>query len=362
MNMSQVSSCGEHTENAQPMIRLEGISKVFEAANGNVEALTDVSLDIMPGDIQGIIGFSGAGKSTLVRCINLLERPNAGKVYVEGRELTAMNEHELRTSRKKIGMIFQLFNLMRSRTVFSNVAFPLKGSGLSKTEKAEKVMNLLKIVGLEQKAYAYPSELSGGQKQRVAIARALANDPKVLLCDEATSALDPQTTRDILDLLKELNRNLGITIVIITHEMAVVKEVCNRVAVMENGRIVEKGDIYSVFSNPKAPITRRFIDTTDGIDSIKSELAENPKSFGLKHGDTVVSFAFHGESTGNALVSQLSREFDIDISIIYGNVEMIDAKPLGKLVTVIRGDKQNVEYALRKIEGSEVRSEVLYHV
>ena len=350
------------TQVLNPMIRIENVSKVFGSGNGGVKALKNVSLDIMPGDIHGIIGFSGAGKSTLVRCINLLERPTSGRVYVEGRDLMQMSEAELRSMRRRIGMIFQLFNLMRSRTVYSNVAFPLKGSGLSKTEKHEKVMRLLELVGLKEKANAYPSELSGGQKQRVAIARALANDPSVLLCDEATSALDPQTTRDILRLLKELNCTLGITIVLITHEMAVVKEICNHVAVMENGEIVERGDIYSVFSDPQMPITRRFIDTTEGVEQIRRQLDEAPAALNLQPGDSVVMFAFRGESTGHALVSSLSREFDIDISIIYGNVEMLAGKPLGKLVTVIHGDRANVEKALKKIEGGEIRSEVLYHV
>ena len=343
---------------AAPMIRLENVSKVFDTGRSDVHALNSVSLDIQPGSIQGIIGFSGAGKSTLVRCINLLEKPTSGRVFVEGRELTAMAEKELRGVRRKIGMIFQHFNLMRSRTVLSNVAFPLKGSGLSKAQKQEKVMQLLRLVGLEDRASAYPAQLSGGQKQRVAIARALASDPKVLLCDEATSALDPQTTRDILRLLKELNRELGITIVIITHEMAVVKEICTDVAVMENGEIVERGALYDVFSRPQAPITRRFIETTEGA----AQLRQSPEALGVEPGDTVVVFSFHGESSGRALVSSLSREFDIDISILYGNVEMLAGKPLGKLITVIRGEEGSVRRALQKISGSEVDSEVLEHV
>ena len=347
---------------AAPMIRLENVSKVFDTGRSDVHALNNVSLDIQPGSIQGIIGFSGAGKSTLVRCINLLEKPTSGRVFVEGRELTAMAEKELRGVRRRIGMIFQHFNLMRSRTVLSNVAFPLKGSGLSKAQKQEKVMQLLRLVGLEDRASAYPAQLSGGQKQRVAIARALASDPKVLLCDEATSALDPQTTRDILRLLKELNRELGITIVIITHEMAVVKEICTDVAVMENGEIVERGALYDVFSRPQAPITRRFIETTEGAEQLRAQLRQSPKALGVEPGDTVVVFSFHGESSGRALVSSLSREFDIDISILYGNVEMLAGRPLGKLITVIRGEEGNVRRALQKISGSEVDSEVLEHV
>ena len=238
------------------MIYLKNICKTFIDDNKKeVHAVNDVSLTINDGDIFGIIGFSGAGKSTLVRCINLLERPTSGTVEVDGKDLTKLSEKELRESRKKIGMIFQHFNLFPSRTIFGNVAFPLQGSGLSKEEIAAKVRNLLELVGISEKENAYPSQLSGGQKQRVAIARALANDPDILLCDEATSALDPQTTKAILDLLKDLNKKLGITIVVITHEMAVVKEICNKVAVMEKGRVVEEGDVFSIFANPQEALT-----------------------------------------------------------------------------------------------------------
>lgn len=218
------------------MIKLNHITKTFHTSSLEVHACKDVTLEIGEGEIYGIIGFSGAGKSTLVRCINLLERPTSGTVSVDGVELTALPEKELRSVRKKIGMIFQHFNLMRSRTVAQNIAYPLKGSGLSKEAINQKVHDLLKLVDLEEKANSYPSQLSGGQKQRVAIARSLANDPKVLLCDEATSALDPQTTKSILRLLKHVNEQLGITIVLITHEMAVIKEICHRVAVMEKDR------------------------------------------------------------------------------------------------------------------------------
>ena len=244
------------------MIELKNISKDFGSGEKAVHAVRDVSLSIGSGEIFGIIGFSGAGKSTLVRCINLLERPSSGSVFVAGQDLTALSAKDLRAARKKIGMIFQHFNLMPSRTVAGNVAYPLKGSGLSKEDIQKKVATLLELVGIGDKADAYPSQLSGGQKQRVAIARALANDPQVLLCDEATSALDPQTTKAILHLLKHLNETLGITIVLITHEMAVVKEICDRVAVMEYGRVVEQGEVFTVFAEPKQDITKSFIHTT----------------------------------------------------------------------------------------------------
>ena len=234
------------------MIELTHVSKDFGKGQQQVHAVRDVSLSINKGEIFGIIGFSGAGKSTLVRCINLLERPTAGTVTVDGKEVTALTAQELRQTRKKIGMIFQHFNLMPSRTVAGNVAYPLRGSGLSKKEAADKVTRLLELVGIGDKATAYPSQLSGGQKQRVAIASALANAPNVLLCGEATSALAPQTTKSILHLLKQLNETLGITIVLITHEMTVVKEICHRVAVMEHGRVVEQGEVFHVFADPKA--------------------------------------------------------------------------------------------------------------
>ena len=230
------------------MIELKHIVKEFNDSGRDVHAVNDVSLTIDDGDIFGIIGFSGAGKSTLVRCINLLGRPTSGEVIIDGGDITALSQKELREARKKIGMIFQHFNLMPSRTVAGNVAFPLKNSGLSKQEIKAKVKKLLDMVEIGDKEDAYPSQLSGGQKQRVAIARALANDPKILLCDEATSALDPQTTHSILELLKRLNKELGITIVVITHEMDVVKTICNKVAVMEHGRVVETGDILKVFT------------------------------------------------------------------------------------------------------------------
>lgn len=240
------------------MIRLENVSKTFTDSNKEVHAVNNVSLTINDGDIFGIIGFSGAGKSTLVRCINLLEKPTEGKVFVDDAEITALSGKELRKARKKIGMIFQHFNLMPSRTIFGNVAYPLRGSGFSKEEIKEKVHHLLELVGISEKENAFPSQLSGGQKQRVAIARALANDPNILLCDEATSALDPQTTKSILKLLQQLNQTLGITVVVITHEMAVVKEICNRVAVMDHGDVVEEGEVFHVFASPKEPLIRSF--------------------------------------------------------------------------------------------------------
>ena len=273
------------------MIELTHISKNFVSGGRTVHAVQDVSLSIGKGEIFGIIGFSGAGKSTLVRCINLLERPTSGSVTVDGKEMTALSARELRQARKKIGMIFQHFNLMPSRTVFGNVAYPLRGSGLSREQIADKVHRLLELVGIGDKAEAYPKQLSGGQKQRVAIARALANDPNVLLCDEATSALDPQTTKAILRLLKNLNEKLGITVVIITHEMVVVKEICDRVAVMEHGRVVEQGEVFNVFADPRQEITRSFIHTTSNLRKIEELIEEDSPVVQLKPGELIVRIA-----------------------------------------------------------------------
>ncbi|MDO5297807.1 MAG: methionine ABC transporter ATP-binding protein [Clostridia bacterium] len=346
------------------MIELRQVCKTFEtgAREANVHAVRNVSLTIGDGEIFGIIGFSGAGKSTLVRCINLLERPTSGEVIIDGQDLTKYSEKDLRAARKKIGMIFQHFNLMKSRTVFENVAYPLLGSKMTREQKREKVMGLLDIVGLTEKANAYPSQLSGGQKQRVAIARALANDPSVLLCDEATSALDPQTTQDILKLLRELNQSLHLTIVLITHEMAVVKQVCTRVAVMEEGCVVEEGSIYDVFSHPQQPITRRFIRTTTHIDSVEEILKTDPASLGLVPGDIVVRYDCSGDSASQAVVSRLSREYGVDISIIFGNVEMLLGTPFGTMIVVFRGEGDAVQRALDAFTKAASRVEVIRRV
>ena len=241
------------------MIKLSHIEKTYDSPSGPVKALKGIDLEIARGEIFGIIGLSGAGKSTLVRCINMLERPTAGQVFVDGKELTKLTSSELREARKDIGMIFQHFNLLSSATVYENIAFPLKLAGVSAAKIEEKVRPLLKLVGLESKADQYPSQLSGGQKQRVGIARALASEPKVLLCDEATSALDPQTTKAILELIRDINRKLQLTVVVITHEMQVVKDICDKVAVIDKGVIAEQGSVIDIFTNPQQPITKEFI-------------------------------------------------------------------------------------------------------
>ncbi|WP_251317669.1 methionine ABC transporter ATP-binding protein [Flintibacter muris] len=343
------------------MIRLEHVSKRFETGKHTVEAVRDVSLHIEKGKIAGIIGFSGAGKSTLARCINLLERPTQGKVIVGGAELTALNEKQLREKRKKIGMIFQHFNLFASRTVYGNVAYPLKGSGRSRGEIDQKVRSLLDLVGLADKADAYPSQLSGGQKQRVAIARALANDPEVLLSDEATSALDPDTTRSILRLLKEVNRTLGITIVIITHEMGVIKEICDQVYVMEGGQVVEQGDVFHVFASPQRAVTRKFVDSTSNLSRIRELLDDPANPIQLLPGDYLLRLNYLERSTSQALISTLSRQFDLDINILLGNIELIDGNPLGGLVVIAGGGHDRVTAAAEYLSERNVLVEVIAH-
>ena len=339
------------------VIKLEHVSKTFGRETDGVHAVRDVTIHIAPGEIFGIIGYSGAGKSTLVRCINLLERPTAGTVTVDGQEMTRMPERELRQARKKISMIFQLFNLMPSRTVEQNVAFPLKGSGLSREETDRKVRELLELVGLPDKAEAYPSQLSGGQKQRVAIARALASDPKVLLCDEATSALDPQTTQSILRLIRDINQKTGITVVVITHEMAVVKEICHRVAVMDKGRVVEEGSVFEVFSNPQQPVTRSFIATTSNLGKIEELIAANDPIVAVKPGEIVARLNYGQSNVSEAAISEVSRRFNVDVSIIFSNTEILDGQPLGGLVALISGDK--VGEAIGYLSEKNVMVEVL---
>ena len=346
------------------MIELKHISKTFQSGAVQVHAVNDVSLWIESGEIFGVIGFSGAGKSTLVRCINLLERPDSGAVEIDGTDLTRLNERDLRQARKKIGMIFQHFNLMPSRTVAENVAYPLKSSGLSRQEIQAKVKSLLKLVDISEKENAYPSQLSGGQKQRVAIARALANDPHVLLCDEATSALDPQTTRQILHLLKEVNAKLGITVVLITHEMAVVKEICTHVAVMDHGSIVERGDVYTVFANPKMQITQNFIRSTSNLHKVDELIAENAKLTQLQPGQLIVRLSYIERNVAEPVISYLSREYNVDINIIFANVEILQDSQLGGTVAIISGERDNItkaiEFFIEKNVGVEVLKDARY--
>ena len=341
------------------MIILEHVSKVFPAQGDNVHAVNDVSLTIEDGQIFGIVGFSGAGKSTLVRLINMLETPTSGKVVVNGVELSSLKGRKLDKERRKIGMIFQQFNLFATRTVLENVAYPLKGTGMSRANIQEKAERLLKYVGLLEKRDAYPSQLSGGQKQRVAIARAIACDPQVLLCDEATSALDPQTTTSILRLLKQLNHETGITIVIITHQMNVVKEICDRVAVMENGHVVETGSVFDVFAEPQEEVTRSFVNTTNNLSRVDELLAENSPVTRLKPGEVMCRLKYLRSTSGEALVSQLSRKYYVDMNIIFGSVEVIGDSPIGGLVVIMSGESASIDAVIAQMSSLGVEVEVV---
>ena len=341
------------------MIRLENVSKTFTDSNKEVHAVNNVSLTINDGDIFGIIGFSGAGKSTLVRCINLLEKPTEGKVFVDDAEITALSGKELRKARKKIGMIFQHFNLMPSRTIFGNVAYPLRGSGLSKEEIKEKVHHLLELVGISEKENAFPSQLSGGQKQRVAIARALANDPNILLCDEATSALDPQTTKSILKLLQQLNQTLGITVVVITHEMVVVKEICNRVAVMDHGDVVEEGEVFHVFASPKEPLTRSFIKTTSNLQKIEELIEADSPVVATKKGELIVRLTYVEKNTSEPLISTVTQKFGIILNIVFADVEIVQNAPIGGTVAIVSGEGSRIDEALQYLRDKNVGVEVI---
>jgi len=341
------------------MIRLENVSKTFTDSNKEVHAVNNVSLTINDGDIFGIIGFSGAGKSTLVRCINLLEKPTDGKVFVDDAEITALSGKDLRKARKKIGMIFQHFNLMPSRTIFGNVAYPLRGSGLSKEEIKEKVHHLLELVGISEKENAFPSQLSGGQKQRVAIARALANDPSILLCDEATSALDPQTTKSILKLLQQLNQTLGITVVVITHEMAVVKEICNRVAVMDHGDVVEEGEVFHLFASPKEPLTRSFIKTTSNLQKIEELIEADSPVVATKKGELIVRLTYVEKNTSEPLISTVTQKFGIILNIVFADVEIVQNAPIGGTVAIVSGEGSRIDEALQYLRDKNVGVEVI---
>ncbi|WP_458412105.1 methionine ABC transporter ATP-binding protein [Schinkia sp. CFF1] len=330
------------------MIEIKNLVKSYHSKKGIVVGVDHVSLKIEKGEIFGIIGYSGAGKSSLLRCLNLLEKPTAGEIFIEQVELTSLNKAELRKARIKIGMIFQHFCLVSSKTVFENVAFALKAAQRSKTEISGRVLELLRMVGLEDKKDAFPSQLSGGQKQRVAIARALANEPHVLLCDEATSALDPTTTKAILKLLKKINEELGLTIVLITHEMEVVKEICDRVAVMQDGKVIEEGTVYEVFANPKQALTKDFINTILQFD-LPDRLIANKKG-------KIVKIIFKGTVAEESIVSDMLQKYKIKGNILHGKIEYIKEIPLGIFIIEVTGEATEIERALEFIK---TRVEVL---
>ncbi|WP_243290523.1 methionine ABC transporter ATP-binding protein [Bacillus sp. FJAT-47783] len=340
------------------MISLHNVSKIYPSANGDVTAVNQISLSIKKGEIFGIIGYSGAGKSTLIRLLNGLEKPTSGSIEIAGTRIDQIKGEKLRKARHEISMIFQHFNLLWSRTVRENIAFPLEIARVPKKERMKRVDELIKLVGLEGREDAYPSQLSGGQKQRVGIARALANNPKVLLCDEATSALDPQTTDSILDLLVDINERLGLTIVLITHEMHVIRKICHRVAVMESGKVVEEGEVLNVFREPKQPITRRFVqqvtepeETTETIEHL------------LTHYDSgkIVKLMFIGEAAEQPVITRLMKEYDITINILQGKISQTQRGAYGTLFLHVDGDSQNVEEAIEYLHDHHVKVEVIAH-
>lgn len=345
------------------MIQLSHIEKTYDSPSGPVKALKGIDLTIERGEIFGIIGLSGAGKSTLIRCINMLERPTAGKVIVDGQDMTVMSEKELRKARKNIGMIFQHFNLLSSATVYDNIAFPLRLSHTPEAEIKKKVLPLLELVGLADKAHQYPSQLSGGQKQRVGIARALASEPKVLLCDEATSALDPQTTRSILELIQDINRKLSLTVVVITHEMQVIKDICDKVAVIENGVIAEQGTVLEVFTNPQKPITKDFI----------SVLLSNELPAAFRGGEVskeplpgaylLLRLTFIGESADDPVLAGMIRKFpEIEVTMLFGNLDQIKSTPFGRMIIGITGPEEKIQEAIQYLRQQDLKEEVIGYV
>ncbi|MCE3025923.1 MULTISPECIES: methionine ABC transporter ATP-binding protein [unclassified Salinicola] len=343
------------------MITLERVSKTYGSGGRAVQALEDIDLTVPKGTIHGVIGLSGAGKSTLIRCVNLLERPSAGRVFVDGQELTALNPAQLRQARHQCGMIFQHFNLLTNRSVYDNVALPLELMRESRGAIRERVMPLLELTGLADKARQYPAELSGGQKQRVAIARALASRPKVLLCDEATSALDPQTTTSILSLLQEINQQLGLTILLITHEMEVVKSICHRVGLISDGRLVEEADVGDFFTAPATRLGREFLNDFLELEPPQA-LVERLESEAGAHTHPVVRLTFSGDSVSTPLISRLAREHGIDVSILQAKVESIQGRTLGLMIAELMGSAEQTRQALATLESFDLHVEVLGHV
>ena len=322
------------------MIELRQVSKVFPTADGELRALNDINLTIQDGDVFGIVGMSGAGKSTLVRCINLLERPTQGQVLIDGKDLCALPERELILQRRSIAMIFQQFNLLMQRTCLKNICFPMEIAGVKRAEAEQRAREYLDIVGLPDKADAYPAQLSGGQKQRIAIARALASDPKILLCDEATSALDPKTTRDILRLVKDINQRLGITVVVITHEMAVVEEICHHVAILEHGRMVETGTAEEVFSNPKTEAGRRLV-FPEGANIDKFPVAG------------VVRVVFNGGSSYEPLIASLAIDCGVKVNILGADTRNVNGKAFGSMLLGLPEDKNDALKAVNYLRAQQ---------
>ncbi|MBR5913494.1 MAG: methionine ABC transporter ATP-binding protein [Selenomonadaceae bacterium] len=345
------------------MIKISKVEKIYDSPSGKVHALKGIDLDIAKGEIYGIIGLSGAGKSTLVRCINMLERPTSGSVIVDGQDMMKLSESELREARKSIGMIFQHFNLLSSATVYDNIAFPLTLSKTPSDVIAKKVEPLLELVGLKDKAKQYPAQLSGGQKQRVGIARALASDPKILLCDEATSALDPQTTKSILALIKDINKKFALTVVVITHEMQVIKEICDKVAVISDGKIAEKGLVLDVFTNPQHEITKEFISVL-----LSNELpaAFRGNKISAEHTEgalLLLRLNFLGDRADDPVLAEMIRTCQgVECTMLFGNLDEIHGVPFGRFIVGLSGGESAVQDALNFLSGKDVRVEVIGYV
>lgn len=333
------------------VITFENITKAFKSGNEEVNALNGVNLHVEKGEIYGVIGSSGAGKSTLIRCVNLLERPTSGSVIVDGQDLVTLSAKRLREEKRKIGMVFQHFNLLNSKTVFTNIAMPLILSKMSKAEIKERVAELLDFVGLGDKANSYPDQLSGGQKQRVGIARALATQPTVLLCDEATSALDPQTTESILDLLRKINDEYNITILIITHEMGVIRDICDKVAVIDGGVIVESGSVFDVFAQPKTEVAHKFISSVmqdDIPDSVYKLINAQSGS------NRIYRIVFLGESASAPLLSQIAKKFNVEVNVLFGNITELQGRPFGNLIVSLQGDDLEINEVVKFVHEQEV--------
>ena len=341
------------------MIEIKRVSKVYRLKDREVVAVDDVSLTIEDGDIYGIIGYSGAGKSTLVRLINQLEVQDSGKIFIDGQDLGNLSQIELRKLRTKVGMIFQHFNLMAQKTARQNVAFALRHSNLSAAQKESKVTELLELVGLTDRAENYPSQLSGGQKQRVAIARALANDPKILISDEATSALDPKTTKQILALLQDLNKKLGLTVVMITHEMQIVKDICNRVAVMQEGSLIEEGSVLDIFSNPREDLTKDFIKTATGIEEALIKIKQQEIVKNLPANAALVQLKYAGKTTDEPILNNLYKKYQVTANILYGNIEILEKTPVGEMIVILEGAATNIDQALNDLTHSDLTVTVL---
>lgn len=334
------------------MIKVEGLSKTYKNNNKEIYALKNINIEIKKGEIFGIIGLSGAGKSTLIRCLNRLEEPTNGKIFIDGKEITNLNNTDLRETRKDIGMIFQHFNLLSSKNVYQNIAFPLELEGLKKDEIDKRINTLLEYVDLEDKKFAYPSQLSGGQKQRVAIARSLANNPKILLSDEGTSALDPKTTKSILELLNKIRKEFGLTIVLITHQMEVIKDICDRVAIIEDGEIIELNTVEEIFANPKTKTATEFISTL----KINTQEGVN---YQRKSGSKILRLSFVGENAKKPIVSKMVKQFDIDVNILSGNINELISTSIGNLVLEISGEDNEIEKAIDWLRKENIRLEVI---